>query len=282
MVAEHLIDEAAFGDHPLGRTVLGPEEHLRTFTREGIVAFRERRWAGERGGAFIVGNLEHVDRRRRRRRAARRASPTLPAPRALRPGAAARDRRSSSSSATPTSRTCGWSTARRSTSADRAPARGADDLLDAARRLDGLAAVRRDPRAARPLLLGLRRRPRVRRRRRCCSSARGWSRRKCVEAYARMREIVAELRRRRADRGGGRARPRLRRRPPRAGLREHERGGPLRGRPAIVFGEPIDPDEAIAALDARHLRRGRRGRPRRVDPDELAVACVGPHTPDEF
>src|SRR6185503_21106249 len=59
-VAEEVIDRAAFGDHPLGRTVLGPEDHLRTFTREGIVAFRERRWAGERGGAFIVGNLEHV------------------------------------------------------------------------------------------------------------------------------------------------------------------------------------------------------------------------------
>src|SRR5215216_630504 len=59
-VAEDLIDRAAFADHPLGRTVLGPEDHLRTFSRDGIVAFRERRWAGERGGAFIVGNLEHV------------------------------------------------------------------------------------------------------------------------------------------------------------------------------------------------------------------------------
>ena len=57
-VAEHLIDQAAFGDHPLGRPVLGPAEHIRdTFTREGIVAFRGRRWAPERGGAFVVGNL---------------------------------------------------------------------------------------------------------------------------------------------------------------------------------------------------------------------------------
>src|SRR5690349_22159692 len=59
VLAEHLIDEAAFGDHPLGRSVLGPAEHIReTFNREGIVAFRERRWAPERGGAFLVGNLE--------------------------------------------------------------------------------------------------------------------------------------------------------------------------------------------------------------------------------
>src|SRR5919205_208556 len=60
VVAEHLIDRAAFGDHPLGRPVLGPEEHLRTFTREAIVAFRSRQWSGARGGAYLVGNLEHV------------------------------------------------------------------------------------------------------------------------------------------------------------------------------------------------------------------------------
>jgi predicted Zn-dependent peptidase len=59
-VAEHLIDRAAFGDHPLGRPVLGPEEHLRTFSRDAILAFRRRQWAGSRGGAFLVGNLEHV------------------------------------------------------------------------------------------------------------------------------------------------------------------------------------------------------------------------------
>jgi predicted Zn-dependent peptidase len=57
--AEHLIDEAVFGDHPLGRPVLGPAEHVQeTFTREGIVAFRGRRWSPSRGAAFIVGNLE--------------------------------------------------------------------------------------------------------------------------------------------------------------------------------------------------------------------------------
>src|SRR4029077_10826513 len=59
-VAEYLIDRAAFGEHPLGRTVLGPEENLRSFTREGIVSFRERRWAGAHGGAFLVGNTAFV------------------------------------------------------------------------------------------------------------------------------------------------------------------------------------------------------------------------------
>src|SRR5690242_1493818 len=62
VMAEHLIDEAAFGDHPLGRPVLGPAEHIRdTFTRDGIVAFRTRRWAPSRGGAFVVGNLSGLD-----------------------------------------------------------------------------------------------------------------------------------------------------------------------------------------------------------------------------
>src|ERR687894_2565241 len=60
VVAEHLIDRAAFGDHPLGRPVLGPEEHLRTFSRDGILAFRRRQWAGSRGGAFLAGNTSGV------------------------------------------------------------------------------------------------------------------------------------------------------------------------------------------------------------------------------
>src|SRR5947208_12210952 len=37
VLAEHLIDEAAFGDHPLGRPVLGTAKHLQTFRREAIV-----------------------------------------------------------------------------------------------------------------------------------------------------------------------------------------------------------------------------------------------------
>src|SRR5947209_14496918 len=60
-VAEYLIDEAVFGEHPLGRPVLGPPEHIReTFTREGILAFRSRRWAPARGAAFAVGNVDSL------------------------------------------------------------------------------------------------------------------------------------------------------------------------------------------------------------------------------
>src|SRR5579863_8257387 len=60
-VAEHLIDEAVFGNHPLGRPVLGPAEHLaETFTRDGIIAFRNRQWAPARRAALAVGNLDSL------------------------------------------------------------------------------------------------------------------------------------------------------------------------------------------------------------------------------
>jgi predicted Zn-dependent peptidase len=59
-VAEHLIDRASFGDHPLGRPVLGPTEHLRGFDRDAVVAFRERRWSPQHGAAFLVGNTDHL------------------------------------------------------------------------------------------------------------------------------------------------------------------------------------------------------------------------------
>ena len=104
-VAEELIDRAHFGDHPLGRTVLGPEDHLRSFSREAIVAFRERRWSGARGGAFIVGNIDHVPANGK----VDELFGALPRParaRGLRAGARRSSRASSSRSATPTSRTC--------------------------------------------------------------------------------------------------------------------------------------------------------------------------------
>jgi len=60
-VADQLLDRATYGDHPLGRSVLGPAEHLKSFPRDAILAFRERQWAPERGGAFVAGDLSHVD-----------------------------------------------------------------------------------------------------------------------------------------------------------------------------------------------------------------------------
>jgi predicted Zn-dependent peptidase len=60
-VADKLLDRAAYGDHPLGRPVLGPPEHIREFTRDSILAFRERQWEPARGGAFLAGDVSHAD-----------------------------------------------------------------------------------------------------------------------------------------------------------------------------------------------------------------------------
>ena len=60
-VADHLLDHAVYPDHPLGRSVLGPADHIESFGRDAVVAFRERQWAPERGGAFLAGDLSHLD-----------------------------------------------------------------------------------------------------------------------------------------------------------------------------------------------------------------------------
>ncbi len=159
-VAEYLIDRAAFGEHPLGRTVLGPEENLRSFTRAAIVAFRERRWAGARGGAFLVGNLDHLPPDAElhecfaRFPALGEPEPYVPAP-AFAPQTMVEQRDTNQSHLRMIYRP--------DVNVERPPqARGAGDLLDAAGGLDGLAAVRRDPRETGPVLLGVRARPLLR------------------------------------------------------------------------------------------------------------------------
>ena len=92
---------------------------------------------------------------------------------------------------------------------------------------------------------------------------------KCIEAYTRMREIVDELRDGRPDRGGGQ-----RARAYAAGrlvLAFENTNAVARyaANQTIVFGESIDPDAAIAALDAvtfdevHEVAGRRRRRPRR-------------------
>ena len=221
VVAEMLIDRAAFGDHPLGRPVLGPADHLRSFSRDAILGFRRRQWAGSRGGAFLVGNLEHVPENQELAETFGRfpsiqADGVLRARAALRAGDARRGPR-----VQPVAPAHLLPARRRP--ARPARARRARRLLDAARRVDGLAPVRRDPRAARPGLLRLRRRALLRRR--ADPAALGGARldqvRRGLRAHARDRRRAAHGR---AARGGGRARPRVRRRPARARLRELQRG----------------------------------------------------------
>jgi predicted Zn-dependent peptidase len=276
-VAEYLIDRAAFGDHPLGRTVLGPEENLRSFTREGIVAFRERRWAGARGGAFLVGNLEHLPAEAElQERFARFPSlaepePYVPAPE-FAPRKLAEERDTNQS-----------------------------HLRMIYRPQIAVSNVRE--RAALSIYstllggsMGSRLFEEIREKRGLCYSVyalnhafadvpilqlgSGLESAKAIEAYTRMREIVDELR---SD--GPTEEEVARARAYAAGrlvLAFENTNAVARysANQQIVFGEDIDPDAAIAALDAvtydevREVAAG--------VADKLAVAVVGPHSADEF
>jgi len=278
MVAEHLIDRAAFGEHPLGRPVLGPEDHLRTFSRDAIVAFRERRWAGERGGAFLVGNLDH-----------------LPEDEVLAEHFGRFPALSAANSYEP------------------APPFAPEKLVDqrdtnqSHLRMTYRPAVDVEDRRARAALtiystvlggsMGSRLFDEIREQRGLCYSvsafdhsyadvpilqiSSGLDSSKCGEAYQRIREIVAELH---AD--GPTEAEVERARAYSAGRRvlAFENTNAVARHAAnqrIVLDEEIDPDAAIAALDAVTFDEVREAA-RSVDPEHLAVACVGPHAVDEF
>ena len=104
---------------------------------------------------------------------------------------------------------------------------------------------------------------------------------KCGEAYRRMREIVDELRtagpteeeveRARAYAAGRRV----------LAFENTNAVARYAANQTIVFGEDIDPDQAITFLDevtAAEVAEAARS----VDPDSLAVACVGPHEASDF
>ncbi len=103
---------------------------------------------------------------------------------------------------------------------------------------------------------------------------------KTLEAYARMREIVTELRdegpteseveRARAYAAGRRV----------LAFENTNAVARYAAAQSIVYGEDIDPDAAIKVLDEvtyEEVAAVAAG----VD-DDLAVACVGPHTADDF
>jgi predicted Zn-dependent peptidase len=276
-VAEHLIDRAAFGDHPLGRPVLGPEEHLRTFTREGIVAFRERRWAGARGGAFAVGNLDSLPANGALDELFERF-PTLPEPEPyepappLEPRILVEERDSNQSHLRLTYRPDVDPHDRRARAALGVYATllggsMGSRLFDEIREQRGLAyqVYGFDHVFADAGILQL---------------SAGLDSEKCVEAFERMGEIVDELRtdgptqeeveRARAYSAG------------RLVLAFENTGAVARyaANQVIVRGEPIDPDGAIAALDAvtyDEVAQAARG-----ISVERSVACVGPHSAADF
>src|SRR3712207_1163309 len=278
MVAEELIDTAAFGDHPLGRKVLGPEEHIASFSRDAILAFRGRRWAGERGGAFIVGNLDHVPENGAVAELFERF-PDPPAPESFEP----------------------------------APTDIADEVLCEQRdtnqshlRMLYRPQVDVRDRAARAALviyatllggsMGSRLFDEIREQRGLCYSVwaaehafadlpvlslgSGLDSAKCVEAYTRMREIVSELRdegpteeeveRARAYAAGRRV----------LAFENTNAVARYAANQTIVFGEDIDPDGAIQRLDRVTYDQVREVAADVAD--RLAIAVVGPHEAAEF
>jgi predicted Zn-dependent peptidase len=277
VVAEHLIDRAAFGDHPLGRPVLGPAEHLRTFTREAIVSFRARQWAGQRGGAFLAGNLSGVPDDARLGELFGRF-PTLdpdvapePAP-SLQATTLVEGRDSNQSHLRLSYRPSLDTTdpAQRAALTIYSTLLGGSmgsRLFDEIREQRGLAYSVYSVEHAYadvPLL----------------QLSAGLESGKCVEAYTRMREIVDELRsegptvdefeRARAYAAGRR-------------VLAFENSGAVARHAAsqtVIFGQTIDPDIAIAALDetthdaVREVAAG--------ISEELSVACVGPHETSDF
>jgi predicted Zn-dependent peptidase len=278
VMAEHLIDEAAFGNHPLGRPVLGPAEHIRDeFTREGIVSFRNRRWAPERGGAFLVGNLEglpengDVEELFTRFPARPVPDPYEPAP-PQHPRVLVSERDSNQSHLRMSYRP--------SIEAADAKQRAAlgiystllggsmgSRLFDEIREQRGLAysvhSVAHSYSDVPVLQLSA-----------------GLDSSKMLEAYRRMRDIVTELR----DEGPTEAEVE-RARAYAAGARAiaFENTGAVARHAAqqtIVYGEDVDPDRTIALLDQVSYDEVREVAARVAD--ELSVACVGPHTVEEL
>ena len=277
VVAEHLIDRAAFGDHPLGRPVLGPEEHLRTFSREAIVAFRERQWAGSRGGAFLVGNLDGLPDDATLDDAFSRFPDITanggfePAPE-FAPRTLVEERDSNQSHLRMSYRPAIDPKDR----ADRAALSVYSTLLggsmgsrlfDEIREQRGLAysVYSIDHSFADVPILQL---------------SAGLESGKCVEAYERMREIVEELR---ADGPGADEFERARAYAAGRRVLAFENTNAVARHAAsqsVVFGQEIDPDAAIAALDAvtpEQVAEVARG-----ISEELSVACVGPHGAEDF
>jgi predicted Zn-dependent peptidase len=277
-VAEHLIDEAVFGDHPLGRPVLGPAEHLRdTFTREGILAFRARQWAPERGAAFIVGNIDAITDDQAFNELFERFAPAPvpagydPAP-PLTPKILVTGRDSNQSHL-------------------RMSYRPAVDVRDPAQRaaltiystlLGGSMGSRLfdEIREQRGLAYSVSSYPHAYADVPVLQLSAGLESSKCTEAFACMRGIVddlrtngpkeAEVERARAYAAGARA------------IAFENTGAIARNAASqtIVFGQEIDPDDVIARLDDVTLAEV--AEVARGVSEEMSVACVGPHTVDEF
>ncbi|MGH2842263.1 MAG: M16 family metallopeptidase, partial [Solirubrobacteraceae bacterium] len=277
-VAGDLIDEAVFGEHPLGRPVLGTIEHLsETFTRESILAFRARRWTPQRGAAFAVGNLEALGSGSELDELCERFPATAPAE-AFEPAPAHAPR------VLVTERDSNQSHLRMSY-------RPSIDPQDPAQRaalmiystlLGGSMGSRLfdEIREQRGLCYSVSSYPHVYADVPVLQLSAGLESGKCGEAFRRMVEIVTQLRtagptaaeveRARAYAAGARA----------IAFENTNAIARTAATQAIVHRQEVDPDAVIAQLDAvsfdavREVAAG-------ISTD-YSVACVGPHTASEF
>jgi predicted Zn-dependent peptidase len=277
-LAEMLLDKAAFGDHPLGRPVLGPAEHLKTFTRDQVVAFRERRWSGRTGGAYLAGAVDHLpDDERLHELFAR--FPDIHAPGEVEAAPPP------STDIVVEERDTNQSHLRM---AYRPDLDASDPKVRAALTIYGTllggsmgSRLFDEIREQRGLAYSV--------------SASTWSlgditqlqlsagldATKTVEAYSRMREIVRELHddgptAEEVDRARAYTAGRL--------VLAFENSGAVARHAAsqsILYGEGFDPDTAIAQLDQVTLDDVREVA-KRIDPDVASVACVGPQTESDF
>jgi predicted Zn-dependent peptidase len=258
--------------------VLGPAEHIRdTFTREGILAFRARRWAPERGGAFLVGNLsglpagDGVAELFSRFGSQTAPGPYEPAP-ALVPRVLVQERDSKQSHLRISYRpSIEVSDARRRAAlliySTLLGGTMGSRLFDEIREQRGLAYsvyAGAHAYADAPIL----------------QLSAGLDSGKCIEAYRRMRDIVTELRvegptqseveRARAYAAGART------------IAFENTGAVARyaAQQAIVYGQDIDPDATIALID--EVTHAEVAEVARGISEEFSLACVGPHSDDEF
>jgi predicted Zn-dependent peptidase len=56
-----LAQAASYGDHPLGRSILGPEEAVAAFSRDQIMSWRARNYWASRIVVCATGNINHAD-----------------------------------------------------------------------------------------------------------------------------------------------------------------------------------------------------------------------------
>jgi predicted Zn-dependent peptidase len=272
VMAEHLIDEAAFGDHPLGRPVLGSTEHIRDlFTRDGILRFRSRRWSPSRGAAFLVGNLEglpaddDIEELFSRFEPRPDPDPFEPAP-PLEPRVLVQARDSSQSHLRMSYRS----------TLDSSDARQRAALQVYSTVLGGSMSSRLfdEIREQRGLAYSVHSVPHVYADVPIVQISAGLDSTKTVEALQRMKEIVTDLRdngpteeevdRARAYAAGARA------------IAFENTGAVARyaAQQTIVYGEDVDPDRAIALLDEITVDEASAAAASVTS--ELSVACVGP------